>query len=102
MTAISTSNHGSGLSASAIGGIVGGILGTLLLFSVAATFYLLGRRSGAAENQSGREPAMEKSDKIVEPIGNRNDGIITDIDVGGRLRYPNDQIDVGGRLGSSV
>jgi hypothetical protein len=106
VTATSISNHGSALSAGAIGGIVGGILGTLLLISVAATFYLLGRRSKMnvvmAENPSSREAAVVKSNEIVEPIGNFNDGVIADIDIGGRLRYPNDHTDVGGRLRSST
>ena len=35
----------SGLSSAAIGGIVGGTLGGVLLISVAATFFLWGRRS---------------------------------------------------------
>ena len=78
----------------------------LLLISVAATFYLLGRRTRtntvASENQSGREAAVEKPNESVEPAGNLEDSTTTDIDVGGRLRYPSDQIDVGGRLGSSV
>lgn len=106
ITTTATDQQHGGLSSGAIGGIVGGILGTLLLISVAATFYLLGRRNRtnmSVASPPSRNEAVEKPDEPSErPAGNLGNAEPIEGEVSGRLQYPNDETVEGGRLGSSV
>lgn len=97
----------SGPSAGEIGGIVGGVLGALLLIFVAVTFYLLGRKS-----KSVTQPVIQptSNDAVEAPVEgytakevvDRESNAPVDIEVGGRLRYPNEQEVEGGRLREST
>ena len=89
-----TNQPGSSLSAGAIGGIVGGVLGVLLLAVIAVTFYLLGRRDMTVlRSPSAARQAWENQDDAPETEGaNIDREQFEDIPVGGRLRYPNDDI----------
>lgn len=108
-----TSSPSSGLSAGAIGGIVGGILGALLLISVAVTGYLLGRRHSAgtaipnppevgapAQKQEVKSAVIATPD--LEAIMAIPEANAADSEPGGRLRYPNESVQDGGRLGSTI
>lgn len=89
---------GGRLSVGAIGGIVGGIIGAFL---VAATFYFLGRQSRVVPvdhtNSTRDGTTVETSDE--EELGTQAPMSYVDVEVGGRLRYPNELVDEGGRLG---
>jgi hypothetical protein len=89
-----------------VGGIVGGILGTLLLVSVGALCFLLERHRRLnieLTNQTSRYEAVEKAGEVrVILSGNLQNSDPVNSDIGGRLRYPNDDVVEGGRLGSSV
>jgi len=128
-TTIADQKNGSSLSAGAVGGLVGGILGILLLIGLGATFYLLGRRKRTkppkttttvtvetpnvrlheARDRSeeiaevGGRLRTDRSEEIAEVGGrlrrDRSEDLST---VGGRLRYPTDEVIEGGRLGSSL
>lgn len=94
-----------GLSGGAIGGIVGGILGSILLVTVAVIFYLLAHRSRevpvAPENLIRDGTATEKPNERGS-LGTQASIAYMDIEVGGRLRLPNDLVGEGGRLGTTV
>lgn len=102
-----TNSGGSGLSTGAIGGIVGGILGVFLLFCLVVIFFLVNRRkqtgirSGAPSTsaESAASPASEV-EKVAAAQDNVVGGRLLEPEelAGGRLRYPNDDADVGGRL----
>jgi hypothetical protein len=91
-----------GLSAEAIGGIVGGILAALFLVGMGALFCFLGCNRRLSNHWDKQRAAGKQVAGGVMASGNlsaRKSPV--DIDVGGRLRYPNEDVD-GGRLGSSV
>jgi len=98
---------GKGLSAGAIGGIVGGVLGVAFLISVAVTVFLLKQRrgnTGVTPGESTNRTEPKEPDKIGEDtdIGGRLKGNAqpeNDAEVGGRLRYPDDNIASSGRFG---
>lgn len=109
-TTIGDLSHNSGLSSGAIGGIIGGMLGTLILIGVAVTFYLLGRRNRAMPpNLSSPNVAVacgevqlpQRDESSASQRTNFERDQRSDIEVGGRLRYPNDQITESGRLQGS-
>src|SRR5271167_2801964 len=94
---VSNPQKGGGLSSGAIGGIVCGILGTLLLISVTAIFYVLGRRNRVAEpavSAPNTDEGKRTLDDGVREAGNLGniEPPADNVEVGGRLRYPNDQI----------
>jgi hypothetical protein len=45
---------------------------------------------------------MKSTDDSQNAPGNVQNGERADVDVGGRLRYPNQEITVGGKLGTSL
>jgi hypothetical protein len=91
----------NGLSSAAIGGIVGGILGILLLISVAITFYLLVHRN-RAQTPVTIPLSSVGAEKKPEDVENLTGDLQTTEPAGGRLRYLDDQITEGGRLGASI
>jgi len=109
-TTVADQKKGSGLSAEVVGGLMGGIVGIILLISLAVTFYLMGRRNKtkppntttAVTVETPNEPlheARDRSEEIADVGGRlrRSQDLST---IGGRLRYPNDDVIEGGRLGS--
>lgn len=90
-TVLLVQQSGGGLSEGAIGGIVGGILGCLLLISGAVIFYLLGRRSRTST------PVMMPATNLGEHRKEKTESEFGNVDhdnvqLGGRLRYPDDAI----------
>jgi hypothetical protein len=87
---------------------VGGVLGVAFLISVAIIVFLLKQRrgnTGVPPGESTNRTEPKEPDKTGEDtdIGGRLKGnaepAINDAEVGGRLRYPDDNIAESGRLG---
>ena len=92
------------MSSGAIGGIVGGVIAVIIILVavIAAIFYRIGHKSGeatVAANKGRRWRAIEKSDEGAIGIssGNLENNEPGNIEFGGRLRYPSEDI-LGGRL----
>ena len=83
-----------------MGGIVGGILGTVLLITVAVISYLLGRRKASSKPAATpvqNEKAVENSDFEGIQRGPPSTEFPEEM-VCGRLKYPNEEEREGGRL----
>lgn len=101
---------GGGLSTGAIAGIVGGILGIFLLLCIVIICVLIKRRKVAAELSKNIDGPTEAKEQATVAAGNMETTAAPqevngepqlyteERDYGGRLRYPNDTVDVGGRL----
>ena len=112
------SSTGHGLSAGAIGGIVGGILGVALLICVVVIFYLLNHRKGRvvvsttnvssargdygnSRHEKGYTESSVNKGYTEEPasaaLSSDNQQIAgapsQDVEIGGRLRYPDEPVD---------
>jgi hypothetical protein len=101
------SSGDSGLSTGAIGGIVGGILGVFLLTCIVIIFFLVNRRKQTAIRSGAPSTSTElvaslalEAEKTAPARGEAVGGRLSEPEepCGGRLRYPNDEIDAGGRL----
>ena len=106
-----TNSSGGGLSTGAIAGIVGGILGVFLLLCIVVIIFLIRRRKlvrelpkstdgpDVAEPKEQETAAIGEMETVAAPQEvNGRPLVYTERDYGGRLRYPNDTVDVGGRL----
>lgn len=101
---------GSGLSGGAIGGIVGGVLGGLLLLAIGASCYIFGRwrRSEAILRGQQIEQGSPEDETKTEPLSkdvgaaNVETAQIVETDYGGRLRYPTQDVEIGGRLNEPI
>lgn len=109
----SKANGGGGaeLSSAAIGGIVGGILVVFLILCIVIIVILLKRRRGTqfirnSDEQgvvNSKEQTSAAADKMAsaseyDGAGNRDISYLGERDFGGRLQYPNDDVDISGRL----
>lgn len=110
VTSSSSPGVGGGLSTGAIAGIVGGILGVFLLLCIVIIVVLVKRRKVAGGLPRNTDELTEAKEQATAEIGNMETAAAPqevngepqlyteERDYGGRLRYPNDTVDVGGRL----
>jgi len=90
----------AGLGTGTIVGIVAGILGGALIMSLVIILYLIRKKriSGQNAGEGNIERTVPEADRRagnLEPIGEQ----VGDIpEEGGRLRYPNENIEASGRL----
>ena len=99
---IASSSASSALGTGAIVGIVAGILGGALIMSLIIILYLIRKKranrqnglEGNVEHTTAENQLPEKTSGNLEPINDQVSGLSD----GGRLRYPNENIEASGRL----
>jgi hypothetical protein len=100
-----TPSPSTGLSSGAIGGIVGGVLGGAFLVAVGIIIFMLGKSRGRAIANVSQAATLPGARIKEETAGTTQNVPVADGegfvegDIGGRLRYPNQDITTGAPLG---